>query len=160
MGVDATLELSIAIPPEFIIYSLAMAAGETPDLDYTGEPNVYFADNYIVAGGQRQRASYFPLSIFGLSLHLDYDRPDHPSWHILGRSTPRNIAILRVVAGRWGGCLIAQDATGVEVLIAPMQALEATDDTDKRFADLEAIAYTTPTAKVTKADRAAAYKMR
>lgn len=174
MGVDCQLAVSITVQPEFIVYSLAKACGETP-LDSTGQPNPYMARKFIWDSEMTRGYTFFPLqgegAIGHFSLHLSYENQDYeqdayrcaeaPVWLLMGRATAENIAILRTVAEVWGGRLIFrdsddqfQDFSGRLREEYPHEA-----DADKRWEWLELLAFTTPEATVTEADnREAAYR--
>ena len=177
MGVDCYLDIPISVQPEFIVYSLAMAAGEVPTLDASGEPNVFTASDFVRRDSHAPLTyhpltshaplTYHPLTLFAFSLHLNYYEDPHsrrmaptPSWHLRARSIAKNIAILRTVAERWGGRLVFQDYDETDDADYLGQfAILGVLGSDERWERACEIAYTTPTAEVTPGDEAkAAYK--
>jgi len=175
MGVDSRLEIPITIRPEFIVYSVAKAAGEDVPHDSTGQENVFRANSFW---HQYNDSPISPFDFFPLrgeagklgarfNLHLTYLENEEddfvyrcaeaPCWMLMGRATKENIAILRTVAEVWGGRLEYRDSDEhTESFEGKVNTDRPEGDPSQRWNYLCALAYSTPVATVTEFDIAQA----
>lgn len=152
MGVNTNLYISPVWEAAHIAYAYSLAMGYDPEL-VLNERNIYSSRAYIQSYGSMP-ATFWSLRVPNagndIILHLNHSPLGSQCWMLSARSTPGNIAVLRIIAQSLGGLLIWQDSDDTGKLYT------------KRGEDLASwtqlceYAFATPTASITADDKARA----